>query len=251
MADDTDTSKTEINESVPPQEPDERTAPVTPGERKSVVAILKADPWYNDVQQLVLWKDPVRSGVVFGIINFFYFLIHFYDYTVVTLLAYLGLSLSLVTLAYANFVVLKAKWVQGKTVENPFKERFKDAKFHISKKTVEQHLNTVVDIVNVEIDHLREVFYATDSLLTLQCALYFYLAATIGGWFSGATLLYLASLVVFLWPKLYQEKKKEIDHFYGIAKVEADKYFQLALEKLPPAVHQRFPALAPKEKKNQ
>jgi len=243
-----DNSKSEISESVPPQEPEERTASThTVSERKSIVAILAADPWYNDVQQLLLWRDPVRSGVVFGIINFFYFLIHFYEYTVVTLVAYLGLSLALVTLAYANFVVLKAKWVQGKTVENPFKERFKDAKFHISKKTVEQHLNTIVDLVNVEIDHLRDVFYATDSILTLQCALYFYIAATIGGWFSGATLLYLASLVVFLWPRLYEEKKKEIDHFYGVAKVEADKYLQLALSKLPPAVHQRFPALAPKK----
>jgi len=137
----------------------------------------------------------------------------------------------------------------GGNAENPFIERFKNIQFKISKQTVENHLNTVVDLVNLTSEKLKQVFYATDNLLTLQWILYFYIAATIGTWFGGATLLYLASLGLFLWPRLYEEKQKEIDLYYGKAKVEADKYVQLGLSKLPPAVHQKFPALAPRNDK--
>jgi len=44
---------------------------------------------------------------------------------------------------------LKARWVQGKEVENPFTERLKNENFHIAPQTVEKHLNTVVDLVNL------------------------------------------------------------------------------------------------------
>jgi len=72
------------------------------------------------------------------------------------------------------------------------------------------------------------------------------LAATIGDWFSGITLLYLGTLASFIWPRLYEEKKTEIDHWFNIALTEGDKYLQLALSKLPPAIAQRFPQLKPK-----
>jgi len=218
-------------------------------DKKTYASIIKADPLYSDVSKIVHWREPIRTGLIFGIFNFFYFLYEFYEYTILTLVAYLALAVTLVSLSYANFVVLKAKWVQGKQVENPFKERFRNIKFHVPRQTVEQHLNTIVDLINHTIDQLRDVFYATDNLLTLQWALYFYVAATIGGWFGGATLIYFGSFVLFVWPRLYEEKQKEIDHFYGIAKVEADKYIQLGLSKLPPAVTERFPALAARDKK--
>jgi len=217
--------------------------------RKTYCSILKADPLYDEVSRTLHWKDPLRTGLIFGILNLFYLLHEFYDYTVVTLVSYLALALAVVTWSYANFVVLKAKWVQGKVAENPFKERFKNENFHIPAKTIEKHLNTVVDLINLTIDSLRDVFYATDNFKTALWAFYFYVAATVGDWIGGATLMYLVCLVSFIWPRLYVEKKKEIDHFSTIALVESDKYFQLALSKLPPAVTQRFPALAPRDKK--
>jgi len=147
-------------------------------------------------------------------------------------------------------VVLKAKWIQGKDVENPFKERFKNIKFHVPPKTIEQHLNTIVELTNLTIDHLRDIFYCTSNTRTALWIVYFYIMATIGSWFGGETLLYLDSLVLFIWPRLYQEKQKDIDHIFNVAMVEADKYLQIALSKLPPAVTARFPMLSPKEKKN-
>jgi len=213
---------------------------------KTYVQIIKANPVYSDVSKILHWRDPVKTGLLFGIFNFFFFLQTWADYSFVTIVSYLLLTLLCICFGYSNYVVLKASWIQGQQVENPFKERFKDAKFHVTRETAEKHLTSVLDAINLTIDHFRDVFYCTDNLLSLRFALYFYLGATIGNWFSGETLIYLVTLGFFLWPRVYEEKQKEIDHFYGIAKTQAENYYNLALSKLPPAVLQRFPQLKPK-----
>jgi len=213
---------------------------------KNYLAIISSDPFFGEASRIVHWRDPVKTGLLFGIFNFFFFLSTFAEYSLLTMFSYLLLALVGICFGYSNYVVLKASWLQGKRVENPFKERFKDATFHISRQTAEQHLTTVLDIVNLTIDNLREVFYCTDTLLSLRFALYCYLGATIGNWFSGPTLLYLGMLFSFIWFRLYEEKQKEIDQFYNIAKSQANVYFQLAISKLPPAVTARFPQLKPK-----
>jgi len=215
-------------------------------EKKGCMAILRADPLYNEASKIFHWRDPVKSGLLFGMANLFYILFTWGEYSLVTLSSYLLLSLLAVCFSYAKYVVLKASWLNGKTVENPFKERFKNQKFHVKKETIDVHVNTILELINVSIDQYRDAFFVTDTLLSLKVALYLYIAATIGDWFSGITLLYLVTLGFFLWPRLYQEKQKEIDQFYGIAKTQANTYFQLALSKLPPAVTARFPQLKPK-----
>jgi len=210
------------------------------------VEIIKANPLYGEASQVLHWRDPVKSGLLFGIFNFFFFLSNWAEYSTLTIISYLHLTLLCICFGYSNYVVLKASWLQGKRVENPFKERFKDAKFHISRETAEKHLTTVLDLTNVTIDSFRDVFYCTDNFLSLRFAFYFYVAATIGDWFSGATLVYLITLGFFIWPRLYEEKQREIDHFWGIAVTQASAYYGLALTKIPPGVLARFPQLKPK-----
>eukprot|EP01118_Nematostelium_gracile_P007740 TRINITY_DN252_c0_g1_i1.p1 TRINITY_DN252_c0_g1~~TRINITY_DN252_c0_g1_i1.p1 ORF type:complete len:240 (-),score=64.97 TRINITY_DN252_c0_g1_i1:113-832(-) len=235
---------------------DNKGAPTEPVEQnsrpqRSILSIIRADPWAKDVSEIVHWREPIKSGMIFGIINFSYFLYEFYDYTVITLGAYLALALALVCLSYANFVVYYGKFVQKKdNVENPFLTRFQGATFEIPPQTVEKHLNTFVDIINALIRDFKIVFYSTDTALTLKWIAYFYLIATVGSWFGGATLLYFGVLAAFLWPRLYEEKKKEIDQAYAVASTEADKYCQMALEKVPPQVQAYVPALTPRKKKN-
>jgi len=212
---------------------------------KSYLSIVKANPSYSDASFLFHWRDPVKSGLLFGIFHLIFFLLTWAEYTVVTLVSYMLLSLLAVCFGYANYVVLKASWIQGKHTENPFKERFKNAKFHISKQTVEKHLNTFVDSANLTIDNARDIFYVTNNVLSLQFIFYFYVAATLGNWFSGTTIIYFVVLGLFVWPRLYEEKKKEIDQIYGIGKEQASKYLDMALSKLPPSVTSRLPFLKP------
>jgi len=219
--------------------------PVEKEQKKTYIGIIKSNPAYDDVSQIFHWKDPFKSGLLFGIFNFFFFLISWGEYTVVTLVSYLLLALLAVCLGYSNYVVLKASWIQGKHAENPFKERFKNAKFHMSKQTAQKHLDTFVDLVNLTIDNFRDVFYCTSTALSLQYLGYFFALATVGKWFSGLTVIYLTLLTFFVWPRLYQEKQKEIDQIYAIAMEQIGKYVHLGLSKLPPAVTARLPFLKP------
>lgn len=262
MSEEIDTIKTTITETVSSpvkstEDPDEIKTTVSKSTKtvsepteiataKSYVAILKANALYPATSKLLHWKDPVKTGLIFGVFNFFFFLTYLGDYSFLTMFSYLFLTLLTICFGYSNYVVLKASWLQGKVVENPFTERFKNAKFHVSRDAAEHHLTTVLDLVNTTIDNFRDVFYCTDNFLSLRFALYFWVAATVGNWFSGAVIIYLAMLGFFIWPRLYEEKKKEIDQFYNIALVQGNNYYQLALTKLPPAVHQKFPQLKPK-----
>jgi len=214
--------------------------------KNTCMMILQKNPAYADVSSVFHWRDPIRSGLLFGIFNFFYILITWGDYTVLTLLSYLALTLLLVCFGYANFVVLKASWFKGTKVENPFKERFKSTKFHVSRNAVEAHIDTILDLTNLTIDTFRDVYYCTNNLVALKFAFYFYLAATIGSWYSGATLIYIVLMVLAIWPRLYEEKQADIDRLSGIAKTQIDKGVQIGLSKLPPAITQKFPGLKPK-----
>jgi len=213
---------------------------------KSYLTILKANPCYAHTSTLLHWRDPVKTGLVFGILNFLYILTAWADYSIVTIVSYLLFTLLAICFGYSNYVVLKASWLQGTVVPNPFKEKFKDVKFHVTREEAEKHLTTYLDLFNLTIDNFRDIFYCTNNFLSLRFAAYFYLGAMIGNWFSGETLFYLVMLGFFIWPRLYEEKQKEIDHFYAIALTQGKVYYQLALTKLPPAVTARFPQLKAK-----
>lgn len=213
---------------------------------KDFFAILKENPLYPKVSEVVHWRDPVRSGLIFGIINFFYFLVTYGDYTFLTITSYLLLVLLGACFGYSNYVVLKASWLQGKQVPNPFVSLFENRDFRITRQDAEPHFKTVLDLVNAVVQRFREVFFCTNVLLSLKYAAAFWFSAVLGKWFSEITLLYLVALGAFAWPRLYEEKHTEIDQYVGIAKTQANNYVQLGLSKLPPAVTNKFPALKPK-----
>jgi len=213
---------------------------------KTFISIAKSSPFYNDVSKIFHWRDPVKSGLLFGIFNFFFLLITYGEYTIVTLVSYLFLALLFVCFGFVNYVVLKGRWIDGKKVNNPFLTKFKSSTFHIARSTLVQHVDTVLDLINLSIDLIRETYYCTNLTLTAQFAGILYLIAFIGKCFSGTSLIYLVLLGFFVWPRLYEEKQQEIDHYYAIGLQQADMYFQLALTKIPPGVTARLPFLKPK-----
>ena len=73
----------------------------------------------NEVSALVHWNDPVQSALVFGIGNFFFFLITYGEYSVLTLFSYLALALIFVCGGYVYVTMLRAHFNKEKA-ENPF-----------------------------------------------------------------------------------------------------------------------------------
>jgi len=204
--------------------------------QKTYRQIIKSSFFYEDVSKIVHWRDPFRTGLLFGIFNFFFFLITWGEYTVITLTSYLLLALLAVCFIWANGIVLRGRYYLHQEVENPFKDRYKKkiANSMFQKEKAEEIMATSLELTNLTIDVFRDVFYCSNNILSLKFALGFYFVATIGSWFGGATLIYLALLALFIWPRLYEEKQKEIDHYCEVARCQVNTYINVALQKIEP-----------------
>lgn len=76
---------------------------------------------FSLVSLILHWRDPIRTGLLFGIINLAYFLVYYGEYSVVTLFNYCALALLGTAFAYAYGLILWARYVQGNLIENPLR----------------------------------------------------------------------------------------------------------------------------------
>jgi hypothetical protein len=222
------------------------------------VDALKKSPFYSHVSSILHWNDPVQSALLFGIGNFFFFLITYGDYTVVSLFAYLALALLFVAGVYANGTLLRA-YLKKEKYENPFSAKLKNP-FVLTEGDLKPHVDAFVGVVNDFLHLTRHAIYFTDtvfsvkvyhlpplmiathhldepqltcSLFSSQIAVIVWFIAIVGGAFSGIVLLYGIFLAAFVWPRIYQEKQADIDRVYGIALAHLNQYYDLVISKLP------------------
>lgn len=202
----------------------------------------------GDVVDLLRWKDVKKSGAVFGTATAFWYAVTFGGFTVVSVLAYVALTVLFVAFAWVQWVMLSAKFIKGKPAENPFVEHFGDRNFQIDRAVVEGASDLIVVNVNRVLASLRTVFFCEDPVVALKWMGIFYAVAKVGTWFSAVTLMYLPVFFLFTWPTIYSMKQKEIDQAFAMAKTEGQKYLDLAISKIPPAIAAKLPLPAKKEK---
>jgi len=201
-------------------------------EIKKINSALSTNPFYSEASYILHWRDPIRTGLLFGIFNFAFFLITYGEYSVLTLVAYLVLAILVVSFSYANGTILYAKYIQGLTAENPLSARWSNSE-PFPRYVVEKHLDSLLNVINAVLDVSRDVFYANFPILSVKVASIFLVLSLLGKWFSGLTLIYLAVFTLFAWPRIYQEKQKEVDHYWKLANTYVETYANLALSKIP------------------
>jgi len=197
------------------------------------------NPVYLAVSDLLHWKDVVETGIVFVILNLFFYLITYGEYTILGLFAYLHVTLLSVAAAYVGVYKLKARF-RGETFVNPLVERFKDRSFHLNSPDWQETIDLVVDTINLASDHAKRALFVENLLHTVKWIVGFYIFGIFARCFSGVTLLYLVTLVAFVWPRLYTEKQVEIDRGFNLAKEKAAFYYGEALKKVPPEIKKKL-----------
>lgn len=130
------------------------------------VTPLKSSPVYHQISGLLHWSDPVQSALVFGIGNFFFFLITYGEYSVLTLLSYLFLALVFVCGAYVYGTMLRAHFKKEKA-ENPFHAKLKNP-FVATKFSLEPHADSIIGLINDAAHLWRSVLYFTDAAFSLK-----------------------------------------------------------------------------------
>jgi len=195
------------------------------------VTPLKSSPFYPQVSALLHWSDPIQSALVFGIGNFFFFLITYGEYSVLTLVSYLALALIFVCGAYVYGTMLRAHFKKEKA-ENPFQAKLKNP-FVATKFSLEPHADSIIGLINDAAHLWRSVLYFTDGAFSLKFAFAIWMFSLIGKFFTGTTLIYMTFLTAFIWPRIYQEKQVQIDEAYELAASKICHYVGLAMSHLP------------------
>eukprot|EP00029_Vermamoeba_vermiformis_P012943 TRINITY_DN7887_c0_g1_i1.p1 TRINITY_DN7887_c0_g1~~TRINITY_DN7887_c0_g1_i1.p1 ORF type:complete len:217 (+),score=83.97 TRINITY_DN7887_c0_g1_i1:60-710(+) len=191
-----------------------------------IIAAVKAHPLYEPVASVFMWQDLVKSGLIFAIGCFFFFLVIVGDYSVLTLTSYMAL-----TVLTVSFVYLKMQTMRGN--ENPFKDRLQKPDPAATQALVEAHVRAIVEIWEAVKELLITVFFSADIVLTVIATTVLFVTSLLGKWFQPASLLFIEFLVLFVWPRLYSEKKDTIDAFVGKAVGAVKEKVGPILAKLP------------------
>jgi len=192
------------------------------GSVQGVVDALRADPLYATISDIVHWRDPVRSGLVFAIITLGWFLLSVAQYSVATLVAYLYLGLFVISFAlvqYSNF--------SGKP--HLLKSRLTEIHDVITREEAVSHAEVAYRFTDAVVLLFRDALFFTDVVFSLQVLGVSVVLAITGNYVSLPTVLFSAAVVFFIIPRVYEEKKAQIDD--AIA-----KGFAAAHEKIGPVV---------------
>jgi len=154
---------------------------------------------------VVYWRNLARSAILFSLGNLVFFLITCGQFSTLTLVS----SFFLILIA-ACFLYVQYHKIRG--LPNPFIANIQQTDFVIPKEQTQAHVETVVRVIESIRSVLQDVLSCDDMKLTLQAVAIAIAALFIGNVFSDVSLLYLLFLISFLWPRLYEEKRNQIDN---------------------------------------
>eukprot|EP01123_Difflugia_compressa_P015569 TRINITY_DN8837_c0_g1_i1.p1 TRINITY_DN8837_c0_g1~~TRINITY_DN8837_c0_g1_i1.p1 ORF type:complete len:151 (-),score=2.45 TRINITY_DN8837_c0_g1_i1:188-595(-) len=106
----------------------------------------------------------------------------------------------------------------------------------LSQPLMEQNLQTIVKVREIVIIYLRDLFFWKDVSESTKACVVCLILRFIGIWVSSLVLVYIAFLASFIWPRLYDEKKPEIDAIVEKTTHVVKKQLILLSDKLPPSL---------------
>ncbi|XP_014259376.1 reticulon-1-A isoform X2 [Cimex lectularius] len=175
--------------------------------------------WFNParlhpaVESLVYWRDPKKSGVVFGVTLLT--LIALTIYSLISVLAYLCLLTVLGTISFRVYKSIMQA-VQKTSDGHPFKE-FLDYDLTVPEDKVKEVSLALVQYTNSSVATLRSLFLVEDIVDSIKFAVVLWVLTYVGACFNGLTLIILGVVLLFTLPKVYENNKEQIDVYMKIA----------------------------------
>ncbi|XP_036403780.1 reticulon-3 isoform X1 [Megalops cyprinoides] len=194
--------------------------------------VLAAILTHLSVKELVHWRDPKKSGVVFG--TSLLLLLSLAAFSVISVVSYLLLALLCVTISFRIYKsVIQA--VQKSNEGHPFKELM-EKDVSVPPETFRKHVDACLSHVNRALKHMSRLFLVEDLVDSLKLAVLMWLMTYVGAVFNGITILILADILLFTVPLVYEKNKTQIDHYVEVAHTQINTMISKLQEKLPGAV---------------
>ncbi|XP_069015108.1 reticulon-3 isoform X1 [Embiotoca jacksoni] len=194
--------------------------------------VLTAILTHLSVKDLIHWRDPKKSGVVFGLSMLL--LLSLAAFSVISVASYLLLALLCVTITFRIYKsVVQA--VQKSNDGHPFKALI-DKDVSIAPETFRKHVDASLTYINRALKQMSRLFLVEDLVDSLKLAVVMWLLTYVGAVFNGITILILANILLFAVPPVYEKNKTQIDQYIDLVRTQVNTTMAKLQEKLPGAV---------------
>ncbi|XP_034020252.1 reticulon-3 isoform X1 [Thalassophryne amazonica] len=194
--------------------------------------VLTAVLTHVSVKDLIHWRDPKKSGLVFGLSMLM--LLSLAAFSIISVVSYLLLALLCVTITFRIYKsVVQA--VQKSNEGHPFKALI-DKDVSVAPETFHKHVDASLTHINRALKHLSRLFLVEDLVDSLKLAVVLWLFTYVGAVFNGITILILADILLFAVPPIYEKNKTQIDHYINLVRTQVNNTVAKLQEKLPGAV---------------
>lgn len=179
------------------------------------------------VRNILLWREPAKSALVFGCGNLAFFLISFGGYSLITLLSYVSLLHLLSGFFYFNG---SRAWagMQGSAMP-----RVPEVPALVAQEQVSPLVECVTSSLNNGAKGAVDLACCRDNVSSLKAIVAVYLLSVIGKMISISGLVYIAFVVAFSAPRIYEEKKTEIDGVLDTARTKLQEVQTQVMAVLP------------------
>jgi membrane protein implicated in regulation of membrane protease activity len=161
----------------------------------------------GSVVELIYWRDPRKSGVVFG--SILAILLSLSVVSFISVVSYASLAVLAITLSFRLYKnVLQA--VQKTQDGHPFKE-YLEIDVTIPSEKVHEVADLSAARLNAALVELRRLFLVEDLIDSFKFGLALWSLTYVGAWFNGITLVILAFIGLFAFPKVYETHQEKID----------------------------------------
>ncbi|XP_043789993.1 reticulon-1-like isoform X2 [Apis laboriosa] len=159
------------------------------------------------VAALIYWRDPKKSGPVFGCI--LGVLLSLAYFSLISVLAYLSLLILTGTIAFRiHNTILQA--IQKTSDGHPF-QNILEMDLTLPAEKVHEVADVAVAHLNAAVCELRRLFLVEDFVDSLKFGVLLWCLTYVGSWFNGMTLIIIGVIALFTLPKVYETNKSQID----------------------------------------
>ncbi|XP_017881228.1 reticulon-1-B-like isoform X4 [Ceratina calcarata] len=180
---------------------------------KEIFRSIGIDAWFNPdrlnpkVAALIYWRDPKKSGPVFGCI--LGVLLSLAYFSLISVLAYASLLVLTGTIAFRiHNTIFQA--IQKTSDGHPF-QNILELDLTLPTEKVHEVADVAVAHLNAAVCELRRLFLVEDFVDSLKFGVLLWCLTYVGSWFNGMTLIIIGVVALFTLPKVYETNKAQID----------------------------------------
>ncbi|XP_012675026.1 reticulon-3-B-like [Clupea harengus] len=189
-------------------------------------------PSLSAVQELVYWREPKKSGLVFGGSLFVLFALA--TCSAISVVSYVLLAMLCVTITFRVYKsIIQA--IQKSDEGHPFKNLMA-RDITISPQKFRKHVDYALTHVNRGLLEARRLILVEDVVDSMKLAGVMWLLTFVGAVFNGITILILADIIFFSTPLVYEKNKTQIDRYIEIVRSQVETKLAKLQDKLPGAV---------------